>query len=137
MYAALCHVNVIHVIGLVPQIDRVSLIVMELAPGGSLLNFLHSDFGQKTELSLPTILKWAVQIADGLIYLHSQRIIHADLKARNILLNMKLITADDFDRVVLKLANISFFSITTTPTHTAPEIMKNFVGRKSDVWKQN
>lgn len=64
------------------------LIVLELVPLGSLLEFLHDHPDSvRTHMEIPL---WAAQIACGMMYLVKQRFIHRDLAARNILLASKL-----------------------------------------------
>lgn len=131
----LYHDNVIRSLGLVVERDRVSRVVLELAVGGCLHAFLESDFGQRTCIPMEIIKNWALQITDGLFYLHSKQILHSDLKARNIMLNQSLDTLASIDSVRLKLANISSICDRITPSHAAPEILRNYMCQKSNVRK--
>ena len=55
-------------------------------PGGSLHRFLRTLPGK---LSFKKVLKMALDIAQGMSYLHKQKIIHRDLKPENLLLDAR------------------------------------------------
>lgn len=56
----------------------------EYMSGGSMFDFLHK---QKTVLALPSLLKVAIDVSEGMKYLHQNDIIHRDLKAANLLID--------------------------------------------------
>lgn len=62
------------------------LIVMEFVPNGCLRDYLKKNAGV---VAASTKLKFAINIAKGMQFLHSKGIIHRDLAARNV-----LVTAD-------------------------------------------
>ena len=80
-FAHLAHNNVCALVGVVLVKDV--CLVMEYARGGALSELLH-----KKGVSLPVhiILDWALQVADGMNYLHNvaqPSLIHRDLKSSN------------------------------------------------------
>eukprot|EP00730_Choanoeca_flexa_P006267 TRINITY_DN12121_c0_g1_i2.p1 TRINITY_DN12121_c0_g1~~TRINITY_DN12121_c0_g1_i2.p1 ORF type:complete len:959 (+),score=214.42 TRINITY_DN12121_c0_g1_i2:1107-3983(+) len=118
-------------------------ILMEWCPGGSLLEVLCQD-----SLSPRVIVDWALQIAQGMRYLHYECrhcIVHRDLKSANILL--ATVDADghpDLNNNTLKLCDFgsarSFaetVEMTTAGTfsYMAPEVIKTSrFSRASDIW---
>ncbi|KAL9964688.1 hypothetical protein ACROYT_G028363 [Oculina patagonica] len=77
------------------------LVVIEYVPFGDLLGYLRKSRGlndtyykdpdvkPKTNLTSHQLMKFAWQVADGMSYLSSKRIIHRDLAARNVLVGEK------------------------------------------------
>ena len=61
--------------------------VTELAPYGSLLAYLRDiKQNKKKNLSLALMYSYVFQVACGMEYLESKKLIHRDLAARNLLL---------------------------------------------------
>jgi len=85
MMAILRHPNVLQLFGCSLTAQAI-WIVSELCSLGSLRHLLDDD---ERELPLDTRLKIALQVAEGMVYLHNQdpAIIHRDLKSHNIMVH--------------------------------------------------
>ena len=75
------HANVVRLIGICVQKQPI-MIVMELVPGGSLLNYLRH---KNNQLGLRQLLAMCVDVAAGMAYLEARNCIHRDLAVRNCL----------------------------------------------------
>ena len=83
------HPNVIKLYGVAVSNDAVNTyIITELAPNGSLYNYLHAK-GEKP--SPDQSFAWALQVASGMQHLHSNNVVHRDLKSGNILLSFGML----------------------------------------------
>ncbi|XP_078174508.1 serine/threonine/tyrosine-protein kinase HT1-like [Carex rostrata] len=77
------HTNIIKFVAACKR-PPVFCIITEYMSGGSLRKYLHKQ--GPNSLPLKTVLKIALDVAQGMNYLHSQGILHRDLKSENILL---------------------------------------------------
>ena len=68
------------------SIDQRDYLVMDYVPGKDLRTLMLEARKNKQFLSEETVLNWANQIADALIYMHSQEppIVHRDIKPSNL-----------------------------------------------------
>ena len=88
---SLVHPNIVRYLGTDSAVSTL-YIFTEWVPGGS-VQALVTRFGK---LSETIVRKYVAQLLVGLEYLHSQQIIHRDIKAANILVD---------DRGTIKLAD--------------------------------
>ncbi|XP_054723913.1 tyrosine-protein kinase Fer-like [Uloborus diversus] len=87
------HPNIVKFIGICVQKHPI-MIVMELVPGGSLLNFLQKH---NESLTLNQLLSFCIDAAAGMEYLESKNCIHRDLAARNCLVDVNnIVKISDF-----------------------------------------
>lgn len=61
-------------------------ILLEYAPNGDLYEY----FAAHPDIPLDLRLLWCVQLAEAMVYIHSKRIIHCDIRHRNLLLDADL-----------------------------------------------
>ena len=111
-------------------------VCLEFTPGGSLFTLLKKD----GKLNLRTTIQYTRQILEGVSYLHQQRVIHRDIKGKNILIK-------NFNNIKLADFGISKQIETLSQTHgantskigtiqwMAPEVItgKEY-GLKVDLW---
>uniref|UniRef100_A0ACD5ZYY8 Uncharacterized protein n=1 Tax=Avena sativa TaxID=4498 RepID=A0ACD5ZYY8_AVESA len=128
----LSHPNIVRYIGTVREEDSLN-ILLEFVPGGSIQSLL----GRLGAFPEAVIRKYTKQILHGLEYLHSNGIIHRDIKGANILVDNKgCIKLADFgaSKQVEKLATAAK-TMKGTPYWMAPEVI---VGSghdfSADIW---
>jgi NUAK family SNF1-like kinase len=115
------------------EIEKHHLIVMELCPGGDLLNYVRKR-RKLNEKYAKFVFK---QIMEGMAYLHQNGVVHRDIKLDNILLdghgNIKIA---DFGVSRKVIDNEILFEQCGTPAYIAPEIVRElgYKGYPVDMW---
>ena len=117
------HSNVLTFFGVALSSDSLNTyIITELALHGSLHDYLHM---KKNVPSSEQNLAWALQIASGMCHLHSNNVVHRDLKSGNILLSLGLVAkVCDFGTARI-LAKTAMTSQKGTFRWMAPEVVQN------------
>ncbi|KAJ6233956.1 map kinase kinase kinase-like protein [Anaeramoeba flamelloides] len=121
--SALRHPNVVQLIGATKNYPY--CLVMKYYKYGSLYDIIHN---KEVDLRLLEMLYIGIQVANGMKYLHSRKIIHRDLKSANILLTEedgeivpKII---DFGSSKRKNEENSMRSLHGTAQWMAPEVVR-------------
>ncbi|XP_030324646.1 mitogen-activated protein kinase kinase kinase 3, partial [Calypte anna] len=116
--------------------EKTLTIFMEYMPGGSVKDQLKA-YGALTE---NVTRKYTRQILEGVSYLHSNMIVHRDIKGANILRdsagNVKLGDFGASKRLqTICMSGTGIRSVTGTPYWMSPEVISGEgYGRKADVW---
>eukprot|EP01119_Soliformovum_irregulare_P018630 TRINITY_DN575_c0_g2_i3.p1 TRINITY_DN575_c0_g2~~TRINITY_DN575_c0_g2_i3.p1 ORF type:complete len:598 (+),score=176.46 TRINITY_DN575_c0_g2_i3:290-2083(+) len=131
--STLKHRNLIPFYGACTTAESSRFIVMKLLSRGT-LHHLITDVN--VALPLITIVEYALDVAMGMVYLHSKDFIHRDLKSPNLLLdenNVVLISDFGTSRMLKKTSNMT--SGIGTLGWTAPEIFNDErYSEKADVY---
>ncbi|CAL8108773.1 unnamed protein product [Calicophoron daubneyi] len=125
------HPNIVQFKGVCVE-ERCYCIIMEYCPCGQLYEAIHG----KKSIPPATIQDWAEQIARGMRYLHSQKIMHCDLKSPNVLIGLNhVLKISDFGAAREWTETSARISFTGTAAWMAPEIIRNErCSLKVDVW---
>ena len=130
------HPNIVRYIDSFLSKNNESLcIAMEYCDGGDLAAQIKA--ARRTMFSESKILHWFVQIALGVHYMHTNNVLHRDLKTQNIFLtgNGRLVLGDLGISKVLEGTMDFAKTCIGTPYYMSPEIFKNKpYSYKSDVW---
>ncbi|KAI8010630.1 Serine/threonine-protein kinase STY13 [Camellia lanceoleosa] len=114
---------------------RACCVVLEYLHGGTLKKFLFQN--RKKKLTFKIVIQLALDLARGLSYLHSEKIVHRDVKAENMLLdthrNLKIA---DFGVARVEAQNPQDMTGETgTLGYMAPEVLDGKpYNRKCDVY---
>ncbi|KAK6193614.1 DL-glycerol-3-phosphatase [Pestalotiopsis sp. IQ-011] len=137
------HPNVVSYYGIEVHRDRV-YIFMEFCSGGSLANLLEHGRIEDEQVTMV----YALQLLEGLAYLHESGIAHRDIKPENVLLDHNgVIKYVDFGAakviarqgrtLVQTAASAPNRSMTGTPMYMSPEVIKGESPGKAgsvDIW---
>lgn len=130
------HPNIVRYIDSFLSKNKESLCIsMEYCDGGDLATQIKN--AKRNLFNESKILHWFVQIALGLHYMHTNRVLHRDLKTQNIFLlgNGRLVLGDLGISKVLEGTMDFAQTCIGTPYYMSPEIFQNKpYSYKSDVW---
>ncbi|XP_038716014.1 serine/threonine-protein kinase STY13 [Tripterygium wilfordii] len=110
-------------------------VVVEYCPGGALKSYLIKN--RRKKLAFKVVVQLAVDLARGLSYLHSQKIVHRDVKTENMLLDkQRTLKIADFGVARIEASNPhDMTGETGTLGYMAPEVLNgNPYNRKCDVY---
>uniref|UniRef100_A0A671TD41 Tyrosine-protein kinase n=1 Tax=Sinocyclocheilus anshuiensis TaxID=1608454 RepID=A0A671TD41_9TELE len=124
------HKNMVRLLGVI--LHNGLHIVTELMTKGNLVNFLRSR--GRFAVSVTQLLRFALDVCEGMEHLESKKLLHRDLAGRNILVS---------EDTVAKVSDFGLAKVSSTATDnsklpikwTAPEALKKKkFSAQSDVW---
>nr|XP_034376358.1 serine/threonine-protein kinase Nek3 isoform X2 [Arvicanthis niloticus] len=110
-------------------------IVMEYCDGGDLMQRIKQQKGKL--FPEDTILNWFIQICLGVNHIHKRRVLHRDIKSKNVFLTHNgRVKLGDFGSARLLSSPMAFAcTYVGTPYYVPPEIWENLpYNNKSDIW---
>lgn len=111
-------------------------IITEYCEGGDLDNKINEFKKLKKPPDENLVMDWFVQLVLAVHYMHTRRVLHRDLKTRNIFLKKNMIKIGDFgiSRILMGTTDLAS-TFTGTPYYMSPEVLKHEgYNSKSDVW---
>ncbi|XP_072995715.1 serine/threonine-protein kinase 52-like isoform X2 [Typha latifolia] len=121
--------------GYIGMPTNVCCVVVEYLPGGALKTFLIKN--RRRKLAYKVVVQLALDLARGLNYLHSKKIVHRDVKTENMLLDKaRTVKIADFGVARVEAQNPNDMTGETgTLGYMAPEVLNgNPYNRKCDVY---
>ncbi|VFQ95662.1 unnamed protein product [Cuscuta campestris] len=115
--------------------SNICCVVVEYLPGGALKSYLIKN--RRKKLAFKVVVQIALDLARGLSYLHSQKIVHRDVKTENMLLDKtRTVKIADFGVARVEASNPNDMTGETgTLGYMAPEVLNGSpYNRKCDVY---
>lgn len=115
--------------------SNICCVVVEYLPGGALKSYLIKN--RRRKLAFNVVIQLALDLARGLSYLHSKKIVHRDVKTENMLLDKsRTVKIADFGVARIEAQNPhDMTGETGTLGYMAPEVLNgNPYNRRCDVY---
>ncbi|XP_064212141.1 serine/threonine-protein kinase Nek8 isoform X1 [Tribolium castaneum] len=129
------HPNIIKYLGSF-QKEGSLVIIMEYADGGNLAQLINAKKHKNEIFTEKSILNILSQISAAISYMHTNKILHRDLKSANIFLNMNgNVKVGDFGISKMLNTRSQAQTVVGTPYYLSPEMCEGSdYNEKSDIW---
>jgi serine/threonine protein kinase len=126
------HPNIVTMLGACIKVPRIG-IVMEFCANGSLAIYIRQNKGK---IGFSRKLRILLDVARGMRFLHSNNVIHRDLKCENVLLDNNMVAkVADFGLSRKSAHGVKMTTMVGSPAYMAPELVANeFYDEKIDVF---
>uniref|UniRef100_H2YAH1 non-specific serine/threonine protein kinase n=1 Tax=Ciona savignyi TaxID=51511 RepID=H2YAH1_CIOSA len=111
-------------------------IVLEYCEGGDLECKINEHKLKNEHINEQQVIKWLKQMLNAINHMHQSRVLHRDLKSRNIFLKNNQIKIGDFgiSRILLGESDKAS-TFVGTPYYMSPEVLKHErYDEKCDIW---
>ena len=127
------HSHIVRLISILPDTNNITLLMKPVADY-TLSHYLRTHMSAD-QLVSPT-WKWFGCLLSGLQHIHSQDIVHGDIKPDNILISKGHVFYADFGLSTIESddSSMRFNDGFMTKQYAAPEVKKGRRGKPSDVW---
>ena len=131
VFSKLHHPNIISYYGSFVR-GEVLYIEMEYAEDGNLAGILSQNTDYLPERYILNVFE---QVTSAINYMHSENILHRDLKAANVFLKRGIVKIGDFGISKIMNTKIHTHTILGTPYYFSPEMCEGKeYNEKSDIW---
>ena len=102
-------------------------IFMEFVDGGSLADQIEERAKHAQPFATEPVVRWALQLCSALAYIHSQGVLHRDLKSGNVLRSADGTRVQIADFGIARRVGAESFATTAvgTPYNMAPELFNS------------
>eukprot|EP00039_Didymoeca_costata_P031094 m.33083 g.33083 ORF g.33083 m.33083 type:complete len:701 (+) comp8486_c0_seq2:328-2430(+) len=136
LLASLKHPNVISLHEAFVHDRQFVCIVTELCEGGDLSGVVEAAKAGDRYIPESKIMKWLVQLLLALEYLHQRKVLHRDVKTKNVFLQKGIVKLGDFGIARVLLSSVDHAqTLAGTPYYMSPESLSGMgYNDKSDMW---
>jgi Ca2+-binding EF-hand superfamily protein len=135
---SLDHRNIVHCFDSFVQLNTL-VIIVEYCEMGDLRRHIKFRAQQNQPYTEEEVMRWFVQLADALAYIHGRKVLHRDIKTSNAFLKgpggSSVLLGDFGISRVLEGSMEAAVTVVGTPFYMAPEVCRSEpYGYASDVW---